>query len=181
MKKADYHPPRLHGSAAMHAHCHHKAIISGAEHEEELLKKMGLKVQVLADGCCGMAGAFGFEEDHYDISAKIGEHGILPAVRRSGLSEMIISDGFSCREQIAQMSERRGLHIAEVLQIAIRQGPARAHEMLPEAELVEEHRKAIGKSKMEALAMLGGALAVTAGALGASRILKTNGAHSDKS
>jgi FAD/FMN-containing dehydrogenase/Fe-S oxidoreductase len=124
VKKANFHPPRLHANAVIHGHCHHKAIIQGAEQEEKLLEQMQLKVKVLTDGCCGMAGAFGFEEEHYDISAKIGEHGLLPHVRNAGTSEIIIADGFSCREQISQMTNREALHVAEVLQLALRHGPA---------------------------------------------------------
>jgi len=100
VKKANYHPPRLHMSGLIHGHCHHKAIIHGVEHEAKLLQDMQMKVRVVPDGCCGMAGSFGFEEHHYDVSAKVGEHALLPAVRAAGLNELIIADGFSCREQI---------------------------------------------------------------------------------
>jgi Fe-S oxidoreductase len=67
-----------------------------------------------------MAGAFGFERAHYDVSMQIGERVLLPAVRAAPLDTLIISDGFSCREQIAQATNRRALHLAEVLQTALR-------------------------------------------------------------
>ena len=107
--------------ALLHGHCHHKAIIRGAEPERKLLEQMQLKVRVLTDGCCGMAGGFGFEADKYDISVKIGEHALLPAVRNARPTELIVADGFSCREQISQLTDRRALHTAEVLQLALHQ------------------------------------------------------------
>ncbi len=171
VQKANYHPPRLHMAGVMHGHCHHKALIKGAEHEKKLLEEMQMKVRVLSDGCCGMAGAFGFEEEHYDVSAKVGEHAFLPSVRSSGLNEVIIADGFSCREQISQMTQRHGLHMAEVLQLAIQHGPAGTNDLMPEKKLVEEQRRAIQKSKMETVAVLGGTLAAVAGLLGAYKIL----------
>lgn len=134
----DYRPPALHMGAIMHAHCHHKALISGAEHERTLLEKMGLSVRILSDGCCGMAGSFGFEEDKYEVSAKIGEHALIPAVRPAGLGELVIADGFSCREQISQMTNRHALHMAEVLQVAIRYGAGGPGGILPEREMVRE-------------------------------------------
>jgi len=169
VKKADYHPPRLRMNGLVHGHCHHKSIIHGVEHEEKLLKDMQMKVRVLPDGCCGMAGSFGFEEGRYDVSTKVGEHGLLPAVRSAGLNEIIIADGFSCREQIAQMSDRHGLHLAEVLQLAIQEGPA-GPSLLPEKKLVEKHRKAVQRSKVEALATVGGVVAIVAGVLGARKV-----------
>ena len=65
-------------------------------------------------------GAFGFEKDHYEVSMKIGERVLLPAVRSAGKDTLIIADGFSCREQIAQATDRRALHVAEVIQMAMR-------------------------------------------------------------
>ncbi|MGI8968821.1 MAG: FAD-binding and (Fe-S)-binding domain-containing protein [Chloroflexota bacterium] len=118
MKHADgYQPPTLRRTALVQGHCHHKAIMTMAD-EEVVLEKMGLDYQVLDSGCCGMAGAFGFERDHYDISVKCGERVLLPAVRAAADDTLIIADGFSCREQIAQTTNRRALHLAEVLQMA---------------------------------------------------------------
>ena len=74
-------------------------------------------------GCCGMAGAFGFEKDHYDVSIKVGERALLPTVRSAGEDTLIIADGFSCREQIAQATDRHALHIAQVIQMAIHATP----------------------------------------------------------
>ncbi len=180
IKKAGYRPPRLHMSGMIHGHCHHKAIIHGAEHEEQLLKQMEMNVRVIPDGCCGMAGAFGFEESHYDISAKVGEHALLPEVRAAGLHEVIVADGFSCREQISQMTNRHALHVAEVLQLAIQEGPA-GPDLVPEKKLVEKHRKAVQKSKAEALATVGGVAALVAGAFAAGKVLTANKKHQPSS
>jgi len=85
-----------------------------------VLQKMGLDFDHLDSGCCGMAGAFGFERKHYDISMRIGERALLPRVRESSPDTLIIADGFSCREQIEQATGRKALHLAEVLQMSSR-------------------------------------------------------------
>jgi hypothetical protein len=87
--------------------------------EEAVLHRLGVDFQSPAPGCCGMAGSFGFEHDKYDISMAIGELELLPAVRQAPPDWLIIADGFSCREQIAQGSPRHALHLAEVLQMAL--------------------------------------------------------------
>jgi Fe-S oxidoreductase len=86
--------------------------------EETLLKDMGVELQSPDTGCCGMAGAFGFEREKFQISRAIGERALLPAVRQAEAETLIVSDGFSCREQIAQLTGRRALHLAELLNIA---------------------------------------------------------------
>jgi Fe-S oxidoreductase len=83
--------------------------------EIALLSATGGKVKVLDSGCCGMAGPFGFEQKSYDVSQTLGERVLLPAVRNSGPGTVIVTDGFSCREQIAQTTDRRAVHVAEVL------------------------------------------------------------------
>jgi Fe-S oxidoreductase len=110
--------PTLLRKALVQAHCHHKSVIR-FDAEEAVLRKMGLDYEHPDSGCCGMAGAFGFERRHYDISMRVGERVILPAVRESGQETLIIADGFSCREQIAQATGRQPLHLAEVLKLAI--------------------------------------------------------------
>jgi Fe-S oxidoreductase len=88
------------------------------EPEERVLQKIGLQFEHLDSGCCGMAGAFGFEAKHYDISMRIGDRVLLPRVREADGDTLIIADGFSCREQIEQATGRHALHLAEVLQMA---------------------------------------------------------------
>lgn len=155
--------PKVKARIMMHAHCHHKALIKKAEHEEKLLKEMGADLDQLTSGCCGMAGSFGFEEDKYDVSVKVGEHTLLPAVRRAGLSTVILADGFSCREQVSQLTNRHPLHFAELLRLAI-QGDGLGFRTLPETEVLAPHRQAVRKSKLRAAAALG-AFAAGAGAL----------------
>jgi FAD/FMN-containing dehydrogenase/Fe-S oxidoreductase len=117
-KAPDFHPPPLPRKALLHGHCHHKSIMRMTD-EESVLRKLGLDVYSPAAGCCGMAGSFGFEHDKYDISVAIGELELLPAVRAASPNTLIVADGFSCREQISQCTDRRALHLAEVLRMAL--------------------------------------------------------------
>ena len=83
--------------------------------ELSLLRATGSEVEYLDSGCCGMAGPFGFEKEKFEVSQAIGERVLLPAVRRSDPATVIVTDGFSCREQIAQNSTRRAIHFAEAI------------------------------------------------------------------
>ena len=110
--------PRMQRKAIIQGHCHHKAIMK-FEPEEAVLQKIGLEFDHLDSGCCGMAGAFGFERKHYEISMRIGERVLLPRVREASEETLIVADGFSCREQIEQATGRKALHLAEVLRLAM--------------------------------------------------------------
>ncbi len=132
---AGYEPPRLQRKALVHGHCHHKAVI-GMGDEESLLSKLGLDYRILDSGCCGMAGVWGFEKEHYHLSLQIGERVLLPAVRDASKDTLIVADGFSCREQIAQTTDRRALHLAQVIQMALREGPRGPGAEYPEREYV---------------------------------------------
>jgi Fe-S oxidoreductase len=110
--------PAMPGRALVHFHCNHHAVLD-PEADRELLGGIGLEVDVPDSGCCGMAGSFGFEAEHYDLSMKCAERVLLPAVRAAADDELLLSDGFSCREQIAQATDRRPLHLAQVLQRAL--------------------------------------------------------------
>jgi len=112
--------PRFDRKALLHGHCHHKSLMKMTA-EESVLRRLGVDFQSPAPGCCGMAGSFGFEPDKYELSVAIGELELLPAVRQAPPDWLIIADGFSCREQIAQGSPRRALHLAEVLKMALTQ------------------------------------------------------------
>jgi FAD/FMN-containing dehydrogenase/Fe-S oxidoreductase len=128
--------PRLERKAIVQGHCHHHAIMK-LDAEERVLQRLGLDYELLDSGCCGMAGAFGFERgEHYDVSVKAGERVLLPAVRTADDETLVIANGFSCREQIAQGSERRALHLAEVLQMALRQETASGR---PESSYVDDY------------------------------------------
>jgi FAD/FMN-containing dehydrogenase/Fe-S oxidoreductase len=102
------------GSAIVQFHCHHTSIL-GRDAEESILKKSGINAEILDVGCCGMAGAFGFEKEHYGVSMKIGEHKLFPKLRESSGDCVIITDGFSCREQIEQSLGLKTHHLAEIL------------------------------------------------------------------
>jgi Fe-S oxidoreductase len=104
--------PELRRKALVHGHCHHKSVL-GFEPEQQLLEKLGLDVDVLDAGCCGMAGSFGFEAgEKYEVSIKCAERRLLPAIRQAPPDAFMVTDGFSCREQIAQLSGRPALHTA---------------------------------------------------------------------
>jgi FAD/FMN-containing dehydrogenase/Fe-S oxidoreductase len=99
----------------LHGHCHHKAVFGGPASEIALLRQAGATVDMIQSGCCGMAGPFGFEADKFEVSKTIAQDGLLPAVASAAPLTLIVADGFSCREQIAQLSERKAMHFAEVL------------------------------------------------------------------
>lgn len=113
-----YQPPKIEGKIVVHGHCHHKSMTGigerGMADELKLLRTTGAEVQALDSGCCGMAGPFGFEKDKYEVSQKLGERVLLPAVRNNP-EAIIVSDGFSCCEQITQNTSARPKHLAEVL------------------------------------------------------------------
>lgn len=120
-QKAPHFDPRpLHAKALVHGHCHQKALMRTGS-AEKILAKMGVDFEMLDSGCCGMAGGFGFEKDHYEISRQVGETVLLPAVRNAPAQTLVIADGFSCREQIWQCANRRAMHLAEVIQRAFHQ------------------------------------------------------------
>jgi Fe-S oxidoreductase len=132
--------PTLHRKAIVHGHCHHKSIMKMAD-DSKVLDAVGLDYEILDSGCCGMAGSFGFERDHYDVSLKVGELVLLPAVRDAAKDTVIVADGFSCREQIAQTTDRRAVHLAELLQMAMTYGPAGPAGDCPERTCVADYAK----------------------------------------
>jgi Fe-S oxidoreductase len=155
LEREDYQPPKLERKAVVHGHCHHKAIM-GMGDEKKVLERLGLDYELLDSGCCGMAGSWGYEKgEHYDVSMKAGERILLPAVRDARTDALIISDGFSCRGQIQEATDRRALHLAQVIQMSLHKDgePSRAY---PESEHFEE--KPIRPNPRSA-ALLGTALA----------------------
>jgi FAD/FMN-containing dehydrogenase/Fe-S oxidoreductase len=109
-------PGRLEGAHVLvHGHCHHKAVFGGPASEIALLKRAGANVEAIKAGCCGMAGPFGFEKDKYEVSKTIASDGLMPAVDAAGPMTVILADGFSCREQIQQLGQKKALHFAELL------------------------------------------------------------------
>ena len=141
--------PQLPRNALLHGHCHHKSIMKMTA-EESLLRRLGINFQSPAPGCCGMAGSFGFHAEHYEVSAAIGELELLPAVRRAPDDWLIIADGFSCREQIAQGTGRHALHLAEVLQMALQPSALDHDDPYPESRLARERQAEIRSSMQRA-------------------------------
>ena len=120
-EKTDFKLPKLVRKAIVHGHCHHKSVMKMND-EESVLSKMGIAFEAPAAGCCGMAGAFGFEKERYPVSLAIGEMELLPAVRQAPDDYLIVADGFSCREQITQCTGRETLHLAELIRLALHNG-----------------------------------------------------------
>jgi hypothetical protein len=137
----------------------------GMEAEEKVRSKLGLDFEILDSGCCGMAGSFGLERgDRYDVSIKAGERVLLPAMRSVPKDTLIIADGFSCREQIAQTTERHGLHLSQVIRLAMHEGSAAPARDYPEGEYCKQRAREQARSQLRAAAYVG-AGAILAGGL----------------
>ena len=163
-KKASHFTlPKLARRALVHGHCHHKSVIKMTD-EETVLRRMGIDFQSPAPGCCGMAGSFGFEPDKYEMSVAIGELELLPAVRKAPPDCLIIADGFSCREQIAQCTDRHALHLAEVIQMALHTGWSEPEGSYPEQAQVlrreAEVRRSVKRAGLGLAGIAAGALAL---------------------
>jgi FAD/FMN-containing dehydrogenase/Fe-S oxidoreductase len=157
-KAPEYEVPKLARKAMVHMHCHHRAIM-GPGAEEKLLKQMKADYELLDSGCCGMAGAFGYEKgDHYDVSIACGERALLPKVRDADEQTMIIADGFSCREQIQQDTDRHALHLAEAIVLAKHD---RNRGAQPETALLEDRSRAFRRAAVRT-----GAVVAAGGVLG---------------
>ncbi len=156
-----FQPPQLHRKAVVQGHCHHKSLMK-MDDEVEILKRLGLDYELLDSGCCGMAGSFGFEEEKYDVSVACGERVLLPAVRQADADALIIADGFSCQEQIAQLTERRALHLAQVIQLALHQDELGRSDgqPYPETEILEQRDSEIHASMRRTALALAGAAAL---------------------
>ncbi len=141
--------PRLDRKAILHGHCHHKSLMKMTA-EEAVLRRLGVDFHSPAAGCCGMAGSFGFEADKYEMSMVIGELELLPAVRQAPPDWLIIADGFSCREQIAQGTLRHALHLAEVLQMALHGSDAKGSHPYPESARARCHEREVFRSMKRA-------------------------------
>jgi Fe-S oxidoreductase len=122
----DWQPPKVERKAIVQMHCHQHAIL-GENADVEVMKRAGVDPDVLDSGCCGLAGNFGFEAGHYDVSMACAEDGLLPAVRAASEDTLMVADGFSCRTQVEQSGElkgqaqgRRPVHLAQVLATGLR-------------------------------------------------------------
>ncbi|HEY1959084.1 MAG TPA: FAD-binding and (Fe-S)-binding domain-containing protein [Polyangiaceae bacterium] len=160
LEKHDVALPELPRAALVHGHCHQKAL-DKFEPDKKVLAKMKIDAKAPDDGCCGMAGSFGFEPgEHYDVSVKCGERVLLPEVRKVSDETLILADGFSCRTQIEQETDRRALHLAQIVDLAQSGG---LHQTGRAEATVERRRKrAHRRAETRALVALG---AVCAAAL----------------
>jgi Fe-S oxidoreductase len=153
--------PQLRRKALVQPHCHHHSVI-GFDAETRLLKAMELDAEMPDAGCCGMAGSFGYEAgERYRVSMAAGERTLLPAVRDAAPDTLILADGFSCRGQIKAGTGRRGLHLAQVLQLAYTEG-----QLGPAASPPETAVPAAGRGPRHHVRrnLLAGAGAIAAGA-----------------
>ncbi len=121
----DFEPPKLHRKALVQRHCHHGAVLD-FKAEERFLKRLGVAAEIPASGCCGMAGAFGYEKSHYGVSVACAERVILPRTRAVSDDTLIVADGFSCRSQLAQLGPREPMHIAQLARLALRPDGSRS-------------------------------------------------------
>ena len=168
-----YAPPQLRpkSKALLHGHCHQKALM-GMEPDVKWLNKIDLDVQLIDSGCCGMAGSFGFEKEKYEVSVKGGEQALLGAVRGEAPETWIVANGFSCQEQISQLTKRHAVHLAQLMAAALKQkttlsdGQSRSY---PERNIINEREQAVRESMLHAGAGLGAALAVSAGLFWAAK------------
>ncbi|MFD1538375.1 FAD-binding and (Fe-S)-binding domain-containing protein, partial [Nonomuraea guangzhouensis] len=114
----DWRPPDVGGTALVQRHCHQHSVM-GFEADSALMRAAGIDAEAPDSGCCGLAGNFGFERGHYEVSRAAGERVLLPAVRAADPETAIVADGFSCRTQIGQGTDRIALHLAQVLAAAL--------------------------------------------------------------
>jgi Fe-S oxidoreductase len=105
--------------ALLHGHCHQKAFGAMSAAESVLRLIPGLEVETVTSSCCGMAGAFGYEAEHFEISMKMAELSLLPAVRKAASDTIVVADGTSCRRQIHDGAGREAMHVARVLCAAL--------------------------------------------------------------
>jgi Fe-S oxidoreductase len=99
-------------------HCHHHSILN-KKASKHVMSQLSPSVEVLEQGCCGMAGSFGFEAEKFNLSRTIAERGVLGPIGKAGSDVELVVDGFSCREQIEQLTGRKTLHPAELLSQAL--------------------------------------------------------------
>jgi FAD/FMN-containing dehydrogenase/Fe-S oxidoreductase len=156
--------PRLNRKALVQEHCHHKSILD-ASGEKKLFDALGLDYEIPDTGCCGMAGPFGFDANHYDVSIKVGERALLPKVRSADKSTIIVADGFSCREQISQTTNRQAMHPAQVLKMAFDDRGRDRQDARPELRYMPDARREARKASMRGAIGLAALVGAAAGLL----------------
>jgi Fe-S oxidoreductase len=154
-----YAPPPLKAKAVVHGHCHQKAIQGMGDHRK-LLDAMGVACEEPDEGCCGLAGSFGFEKEKHDVSMRIGELKLFPALRKQAPETLSIANGFSCRHQMKEIPGQRPMHLAQVLHRAALGEPA-------QRRLSESFSAAQRRSRIRFYAGTGALGALAAAALAA--------------
>jgi Fe-S oxidoreductase len=162
-KKAEreehYKPPSLDRHAIVHEHCHKRSVLDPTA-ETHVFDQMHLQHEELDSGCCGMAGAFGFEKDHYEMSIACGERVLLPKVREAKPQTIVVADGFSCREQIAQTTKRQALHPAEVMLMALRDRRYSRDDAYPERRFMPDKERERRKIVVQGYTILAAVVAL---------------------
>jgi FAD/FMN-containing dehydrogenase/Fe-S oxidoreductase len=154
--RLDWQPPSLDARVVVQGHCHHRAAEKTMSHDRELLERLGVDYEILDTGCCGMAGSFGYHAgEHYDVSVGVWEHSLEPALAGTPEGTLVVADGFSCRGQIEQLGGREALHVAQVVQRALRES----------GRTGPEKTDAPRRSRVGGLAVLAGVAAAAAAAL----------------
>jgi FAD/FMN-containing dehydrogenase/Fe-S oxidoreductase len=113
--------PHIEQRALVQKHCHHQSVM-GFDAEQKVFDRLGLQAEIPDSGCCGLAGSWGFEKEKYDISMQCGERVIFPAVRDAAPDTVLLADGFSCRTQIEQGTDRQPVHLAQLIRDALPAG-----------------------------------------------------------
>jgi FAD/FMN-containing dehydrogenase/Fe-S oxidoreductase len=121
LTRSDWQPPEVATDALVQTHCHQHAVL-GFDADRALMARAGIRADIPDSGCCGLAGNFGFERGHYEVSRAVGERVLLPAVRAAAPGTAVVADGFSCRTQIAHGTQRRAVHLAELIADGLRAG-----------------------------------------------------------
>jgi FAD/FMN-containing dehydrogenase/Fe-S oxidoreductase len=167
-----WQPPRLERKAMIQVHCHQHAVL-GFEADLALMQDMGIDAERLDSGCCGLAGNFGFEPGHLQLSRDCAERVLLPAVRGAEETTEVVADGFSCRTQLHELDSggREAVHLAELLLAA--QHGERAGAPLPEARDAVRPSEPSGPAQAAALAAV--AAAAAAGLMVAAGVLRRTG------
>jgi FAD/FMN-containing dehydrogenase/Fe-S oxidoreductase len=165
--------PKLERKAIVWGHCHHKAT-GGMDPEHSLLQRMGLDIEPVSGGCCGLAGSWGFEQGHHDISLECGELALLPAVRKAERDTLVIANGFSCKTQIEQGgTDRRALHVSQVIKMAREHGPQGYLAERPEQPYYEVKPQAPPQRRARRIAATAGvAVGLVLVSLGAAKALQ---------
>ncbi|MFI7426841.1 FAD-binding and (Fe-S)-binding domain-containing protein [Micromonospora sp. NPDC049836] len=158
-----WRPPRLGAHALIQTHCHHHAIL-GTAADQAVLSEAGVDAEFLDSGCCGLAGNFGFEQGHYEVSEACAERVLLPAVRNAADTDVLLADGFSCRTQVEQSAAagRTAVHLAELLRAGLHGSTVPRH---PERSWAERPSRPSALARWTAAGLVAVAVAAPVAAL----------------